>query len=69
MFDSMPDDITNAVVQEICGELFDAWILGYLDEGMFLADYEMASMTSNTSVKQKFNEYWDVKPGEVYYLD
>lgn len=69
MFDDMPEHITNAIVQEISEELFDNWITGHLDEGMFIADYEMASMCSDNSVREKFNTYWDVQPGEEYYLE
>ena len=69
MFDDMPEHIANAIVQEISEELFDNWISGHLDEGMFIADYEMASMCSDESVKQKFNEYWKVETGEEYYIE
>ncbi|NBX77891.1 hypothetical protein EBQ93_00855 [bacterium] len=69
MFDEMPEHISNAIVQEISEQLFDNWILGHLDEGMFIADYEMASMSSDTAVREKFNTYWDVQPGEEHYLD
>jgi len=68
MFDDMPEHIANAIVQEISEELFDNWISGHLDEGMFIADYEMASMSSDESVKKQFNEYWQVEEGEEYYL-
>jgi hypothetical protein len=29
----------------------------------------MAEMCSDKSVKEKFNEYWDVQPGEEYYIE
>ena len=69
MFDYIAKHISDAVVQEISEELFDSWIAGHLDEGMFIADYEMAEMCSDKSVKEKFNQYWDVQPGEEYYIE
>jgi hypothetical protein len=69
MFDGAPEHVLNAIVQEISEDLFDNWIAGHLDEGMFIADYEMANMCSDDSVKKQFNEYWDVQPGEEYYLE
>ena len=69
MFDDMPKHIADAVVQEISEDLFDSWITGHLDEGVFIADYEMANMCSDDSVKQRFNEYWKVEPGEEYYIE
>jgi len=69
MFDDMPDQVQGAVIQEVSEQLFDSWIENHQDEGMFIADYEMASMSSNPSIKQRFNEYWEVKEDEEYYLD
>jgi len=69
MFDDMPDQIQGAVIQEVSEQLFDSWIENHQDEGMFIADYEMALMSSNPSIKQRFNEYWEIKEDEEYYLD
>lgn len=69
MFDDMPKYVTDALIEHISLELFDSWHSGHLDEGMFIADYEMASLSSNASVREKFNTYWEVQPGEEYYLE
>lgn len=69
MFDDMPQHISDAVIQEISEELFSNWIAGHLDEGMFIADYEIANISSDLNVKKKFNEYWEVEKGEEYFLE
>lgn len=69
MFDDMAPHITAAVQSEIAEQLFDSWIGGHLDEGMFYADYQMALMTDDISVKKRFNEYWEVTPDDDEYLE
>lgn len=69
MFDDMAKHISDTVLLDIQEQLFDSWISGHIDEGTFIADYEMASMCSDESVKKQFNEYWQVEPGEEYYIE
>jgi len=69
MFDDMPDQVRGAVIQEVSEQLFDSWIGTHLDEVLFIADYEMALMSSDPAVKKMFNEYWEVDKNEGYYLD
>lgn len=69
MFDDMPKHIGDAVISEISDHLFECWIGGHLDEGMFLADYEMAFFTNDPIVRKKFNEYWEVKEGDEHFLE
>jgi len=69
MFDDMPQHVKDSVMQECQEALFDSWIEGHLDEGMLIADYEMALMSSDNSVRQKFNEYWEIEKDEEFYLE
>jgi len=69
MFDDMPQHIQDSVMQECQEQLFNSWLEMNLDEGMLFADWQMASLCSDDSVKQRFNEYWEIEKDEEFYLE
>ena len=69
MFDDMPQHIQDSVMQECQEQLFNSWLEMHLDEGMLFADWQMASMSDDDSVRQRFNEYWEIEKDEEFYLE
>jgi len=70
---SFLDDINqmllDAEIQEISEHLFQEWMNSNLDEGTFWADYQFALMCNSTYIKQKFNEFYELKEGDNEYLN
>ena len=61
--------LQDAIQVEISEHLFEAWISTQLDEGQEWADYQIALFTSDEYVKRKYNEYYNLKQGDEYYVD
>ena len=70
---SFLDDENQMLVDAICTEigeqLFEDWNSSNLDEGTFWADYQIALMCDNNYLKGRFNQFYDLKQGDEYYLD
>lgn len=69
ILDTMPADLASALLEEVGGALFDNWYESHLDDGQFIADYEIALLSDNQEVKAFFNKHWEVEQGEEYYLE
>lgn len=66
--DNIPQHIVDAEVQEISEMLFDEWLGNNLEDGQFWSDYRFAEKSSSRQIKDEFNEHWEIKEGEEYYL-
>ena len=69
ILDTMPADLASALLEEVGGALFDNWYESHLDDGQFIADYELATLSDSKEVKAFFNKHWEVEQGEEYYLE
>lgn len=69
ILDTMPADLASALLEEVGGALFDNWYESHLDDGQFIADYELALLSDNQEVKAFFNKHWEVEQGEEYFLE
>jgi hypothetical protein len=61
--------VVDVELQEIADQLFEEWHNSNLDEGTFYADWRIASMSSSNYLKGRFNQFYDLKQGDEYYLD
>jgi hypothetical protein len=69
ILDTMPADLASALLEEVGGALFDNWYNNHMDEGQFIADYEIATLSDNKEVKAFFNKHWEVEQGEEYFIE
>ena len=60
--------VINAI-QQISDQLFVNWYTGNLDEGDFYADYCFADMCKDSYIREKFNRFYTLVPGDEYYLE
>jgi hypothetical protein len=65
----MPAELASALLDEVGGALFDNWYESHLNEGQFIADYEIALLSDNKEVKAFFNKHWELEQGEEYFLE
>jgi hypothetical protein len=66
--DNENEMVQGALIQEVSEHLFEQWIDTQLDEGVFYADKQIAIITSDQYIKQKFNEFYNLKEGDVDYV-
>jgi hypothetical protein len=61
--------VIDATYQEIGEMLVEDWVNSNLDEGQLFADFRFAEMADNNYLKGRFNLFYDLKPGDQYYLE
>jgi hypothetical protein len=61
--------VIDAEMQTIAEHLFQEWMDSNLDEGTFYADYRFAELCDSNYLKGRFNQFYDLKPEDDYYLE
>jgi hypothetical protein len=61
--------VIDATYSEIGAMLVEDWVNANLDEGQLFADYRFAEMSDNNYLKGRFNQFYDLTPGDQYYLE
>jgi HSP20 family molecular chaperone IbpA len=61
--------VIDAEIQGISEHLFQEWMDSNLDEGSFYADFRFAEMCDSKEIKKAFNQFYDLKPDEQYYVE
>ena len=61
--------VIDATYAEIGEMLVEDWVNANLDEGQLFADFRFAEMADNNYLKGRFNLFYDLKPGDQYYLE
>ena len=61
--------VIDATYSEIGAMLVEDWVNSNLDEGQLFADFRFAEMADNNYLKGRFNQFYDLKPGDQYYLE
>ena len=68
-FDNENQMVIDAVIQEVSEQLFEDWNNANLDEGEIYADYRILELAGSNYLNGRFNQYYDLKEGDEYYLD
>jgi hypothetical protein len=61
--------VIDATYSEIGAMLVEDWVNANLDEGQLFADFRFAEMSDNNYLKGRFNQFYDLTPGDQYYLE
>ena len=61
--------VIDAELQEIGEMLLEDWMNSNLDEGQLYADWRIADMSSSNYLKGRFNQFYDLKKDDSYYLE
>jgi hypothetical protein len=61
--------VIDATYSEIGEMLVEDWVNSNLDEGQMYADFRFAEMADSNYLKGRFNLFYDLKPGDQYYLE
>ena len=65
--DTVAENITGAMIQEIGEELFDQWSYNNLEEGEAYAEWQFMKFAS-PELKQQYNEYYGYIEGDDFLL-
>jgi len=61
--------VIDAIYSEIGAMLVEDWVNANLDEGQMFADFRFAEMSDSNYLKGRFNLFYDLNPGDQYYLE
>jgi len=61
--------VIDMTYSEIGAMLVEDWVNANLDEGQLYADFRFAEMSDSNYLKGRFNLFYDLKPGDQYYLE
>jgi hypothetical protein len=61
--------VIDAELQTIAEQLLDDWIYENLNEGQFYSDWRIADMSDSNYLKGRFNQFYDLKPEDEYYIE
>ena len=61
--------VIDACYSEIGEMLVEDWVNSNLDEGQMYADFRFVEMADSNYLKGRFNQFYDLKPGDQYYLE
>ena len=68
-FDDENQMVVDAVIQEVSEQLFEDWNNANLDEGEIYADYRILELAGTNYLKGRFNQHYDLNPGDEYYFE
>lgn len=68
-FDDVNLMVKDAIFSDIADQLLEDWINNLLDEGQYFADLQVASMSGDTFLQDKFNKFYDLKEGDNDYFE
>lgn len=61
--------LVDATLTEIGEHLVEDWINSNLDEGEFYSDQQIALMSGDNYLKDKFNKFYNLTPTDEGYLE
>jgi hypothetical protein len=61
--------VIDMTYSEIGAMLVEDWVNANLDEGQLYADFRFAEMSDSNYLKGRFNLFYDLNPGDQYYLE
>jgi hypothetical protein len=67
-FDDVNLMVKDAIFSDIADQLLEDWINNLLDEGQYFADLQVASMSGDPLLQDKFNKFYDLKEEDNDYF-
>jgi hypothetical protein len=67
-FDDLPDMVRDAIFSDIADQLLDDWINSNLDESQYFADLQIAYMSGDPMLRDKFNKFYNLTEKDDDYF-
>ena len=67
--DKENEQVVDLIIQEVAEQLFNDWHNALLDEGELYADFRLLLLANDDYLNRRFNEHYNLKPGDEYYLE
>ena len=61
--------VVDAIYSDIGDQLVEDWMLSNLDEGQFYADQQVALMSGDSYIRDKFNKFYGLTPSDEGYIE
>ena len=61
--------VIDAELQTIAEQLLEDWLYENLNEGQFYSDWRIADMSDSNYLKGRFNQFYNLQPGDDYYIE
>ena len=61
--------VIDAIYSDIGDHLVEQWIQSNLDEGQFYADQQVALMSGDSYIQDKFNKFYGLTPSDAEYIE
>ena len=68
-FDDVNLMVKDAIFSDIADQLLEDWINNLLDEGQYFADLQVASMSGDPFLQDKFNKFYNLTPEHDDYFE
>jgi hypothetical protein len=67
--DSEEPAFANLIIEDVKNVLFDNWLQSHFDEGEAHVDLQVALMTTSQEAKIKYNQFYNLNPGDTGYVN
>ena len=68
-FENENPEVMDLIYREIGEQLVEDWMNSNLDEGQYYADFQVAYMSNNKYIKDRFNQFYELNPEHEDYLE
>jgi hypothetical protein len=68
-FDDVDEMVKGAIFTDIADQLLEDWINNLLDEGQYFADLQVAYMSGDPFLQDKFNKFYNLTPEHNDYFE
>ena len=68
-FDDVNLMVKEAIFSDIADQLLEDWVNNLLDEGQYFADLQVASMSGDPFLQDKFNKFYNLTPEHNDYFE
>ena len=69
MFDNESEGVVDVMCRQIADDLFDEWNDSNCNVGIMYADFRIVEWAGSDYMKQRFNQHYQLNPGDEYYLE
>jgi len=68
-FDDVNEMVRDAIFSDIADQLLEDWINAKADEGQYYLDQQIALMSGDPFLRDKFNKFYNLTPEDVDYFE
>jgi len=67
-YDDVNEMVRDAIFSDIADQLLEDWLLSWADEGQYELDKQIAFMSGDPMLRDKFNKFYNLKEEDNDYF-